>query len=191
MRAYTTLSILAALAFVAGAIFFFIQDDDPTANIMLVLASVAFISIYYFFKWMYYVKNSATLNEVSFVLILPLAPPAQILLKYSLSVQLESLTTVTVDVLSNSIGLTVDSLDILSLPYYMITIFFILRTYLRYPFIRLTGYSKNGLPSTFIAIVLSAGLPIIYAVIGLLTSNALLLLFAIIYVIVGLIGLVV
>ena len=140
---------------------------------------------------MYYVKNSATLNEVSFVLILPLAPPAQILLKYSLSVQLESLTTVTVDVLSNSIGLTVDSLDILSLPYYMITIFFILRTYLRYPFIRLTGYSKNGLPSTFIAIVLSAGLPIIYAVIGLLTSNAFLLLFAIIYVIVGLIGLVV
>lgn len=188
MRGYTTIALLTALGFVAGAIFFFLQENDTTAHLYLLFAVVVLIGVFYVLKWLYYLKSSATLNEVSFVLLLPLAPPAQILFKLWIDVQLPLIAELTLTINENVQGVTVDYLDLFCLPYYIITVFFILRTYLRYPFIRLTGYSSKGLPSLLIALLLSAGLPIAYAIVGLLASNALLLFFAPVLLLVGVIG---
>ena len=131
------------------------------------------------------------MNEVSFVVIMPLVPVLQVLAEGYLNVQLPILSEININSDFLSGVFLVDYLDILSLPYYIVTVYFILRTYLRYPFIRLTGYSHSGLPPLLIALLLTAGLPIVYFFVGVVASNILLIFFAIVYLIVGVVGMIV
>ena len=190
MRSYTTISFLVALGLIAGSIFFFLEEDDQSAHLFLLLAVMVFIGLYYILKGLYYIKEDATLNEFSFIILLPIAPVVQLLFKEFINVDVSSIASIRYINHSDNIILSIDYLDLVLLPYYIITVYFILRTYLRYPFIRLTGHSSSGIPAKLIAIFLSLALPALYLIVGIvILSNFFLVLFGFIILLVGILGL--
>ncbi len=188
--AYTTISFLVSLGFIGGAIYHFLESNDSQAKLFLLLALMAFLGVYYILKTLYYMKYHATFNEFSFVVFLPLAPVVQIMIKDLIEVSMTHLFSIQLAGNGSNFRLDVDILDVLMIPYFLFSIFLLLRSYLRYPFIRLRGHSKDGVSARFIAIILSAGIPILYGMLALIVLNNFMLLFiAIVYAIVGLVGL--
>lgn len=188
--AYKTISFLVSLGFIGGAIYHFLESNDSQAKLFLLLALMAFLGVYYLLKTLYYMKHHATFNEISFVVFLPLAPVVQIVVKDLIEVSMTHLFSIQLAGTGSNIRLEVDVLDVILIPYFFFSLFLLLRSYLRYPFIRFRGHSKDGVSARFVAIILSAGIPILYGMLGILMlSNFMLLFFAIVYAIFGVVGL--
>ncbi len=187
MRSYTTVSILASLVFIGFSLFYFLNDDEYYGRLFLLITMIAFFGIYYFLKTLYYLKYQATFNELSFVVLFPFIPLLQTVFK---SMVIDSSLSA-YDVLligRNTLHLYADFTDILAIPYYFFSVFLILRTHLRYPFIRPRGHSDGGLPPRLIAFILLLAIPPVYFIAGLIFFNALFILYSIIFSIVCLIG---
>ena len=188
--AYTTISFLVSLGFIGGAIYHFLESNDSQAKLFLLLALMAFLGVYYVLKTLFYMKHHATFNEISFVVFLPLAPVVQIVIKDLIEVSMTHLFSIQLAGTGPNLRLEVDILDVILIPYFFFSLFLLLRSYLRYPFIRFRGHSKDGVSARFVALILSIGIPILYGILALiLLNNFMLLFFALVYAIVGILGL--
>jgi len=188
--AYKTYSFLIGLGFVGAALFNFIENNNDDGRFYLLLALIAFLAAYYILKTMYYLRHQATFNEVSFVIFLPLSILVQFIIKTILEVEFEQLFSLNiVGIGENDIVLSIDIFDLGLIPYFLFSIFLLLRTYLRYPFIRLHGHSERGFPAKFVGLILSVTIPLLFFIAGLIIlENALLVVFALFFATVGLIG---
>ncbi|OLS28186.1 MAG: hypothetical protein HeimC2_08410 [Candidatus Heimdallarchaeota archaeon LC_2] len=187
--AYTTYSFLIGLGFVGASIFNFIENDNETGRSFLLMALIAFLASYYLLKTLYYLRHQATFNEVSFVIFLPISIILQVMAKHALEVEFNELFSLHIEGIGDRIELSVDFFDLGLLPYFVFSTFLLLRSYLRYPFIRLHGHSERGFPAKFTGLLLSIIIPILFLVVGLvILENAFLVIFAIFFATIGLIG---
>lgn len=188
--AYTTYSFLIGLGFVGASLYNFIEDNNEDGRFYLFLSLIAFLASYYILKTLYYLRHQATFNEVSFVVFMPVSILIQFVVKTILEVEFEELFSVNIIGLGeNDIELSVDIFDLGLIPYFVFSVFLLLRTYLRYPFIRLRGHSERGFPPKFLGLLLSVTISILFFITGLvILENALLVLFALFFATVGLVG---
>ncbi|MHA2030388.1 MAG: hypothetical protein ACW99A_16925 [Candidatus Kariarchaeaceae archaeon] len=187
--AYTTFSFLIGLGFVGASLYNFIEDNNEDGRFFLLLALIAFLASYYILKTLYYLRHQATFNEVSFVIFLPLSILVQFIVKTILEVEFDELFSVNVIGIGDDIELSVDIFDLGLIPYFIFSTFLLLRSYIRYPFIRLHGHSEKGFPAKFLALLLSISIPVLYLIAGLfILENALLVIFALFFATAGLIG---
>ena len=188
--AYTTFSLIASLGVLGVSIYHFINNDNIQGRYYLFLAITIFIALYYLLKSIYYLRYKATFNEVSFVILLPISVLIQFTTKTLLAVEFDTLISMSIRGLSGGqLDLTIDLFDLAMAPYFFFSVLLLLRTYLRYPFIRLSGHSERGLPSKFVGLLISAGISLIFRIAGLLfLSNAMLVFFALFYGSMGIIG---
>lgn len=188
--AYKTYSFLIGLGFVGAALFNFIEDNNDDGRSFLLLGLITFLAAYYILKTLYYLRHQATFNEVSFVIFLPYSILLQFIVKTLLEVEFDELFSVNiVGIGENDYNLSVDIFDLGLIPYFIFSVFLLLRTYLRYPFIRLHGHSDRGLPAKFVGLILSISVSILFFITGLIIlENALLVVFAIFFATIGVIG---
>lgn len=188
--AYKTYSFLIGLGFVGAALFNFIEDNNDDGRSFLFLALITFLAAYYILKTLFYLRHQATFNEVSFVIFLPFSILLQFIVKTILEVEFEELFSVNiVGVGEKDYNLSVDIFDLGLIPYFFFSSFLLLRTYLRYPFIRIHGHSDRGLPAKFVGLILSLSVSILFFITGLIIlENALLVMFALFFATIGVIG---
>jgi len=157
------------------------------------LAIFAFVSFFYIFRSMYYLKHKATFNEFIFVFVLPLIPALVLLAQMLFGInELSTLILSTGEITSDFVDYEfyINVIDLLLLPYYLASNFLLFRTFVRYPFIRFRGTSERGLPPKFAGFLLMILIPALYIITSLLYFNNLfLLIFGMLYFYLGTIAL--
>ncbi len=190
-KLYGTASFLISLSLVGIAIYYFIEGNSFNGKMFVFLALYAFISLFYMFRSIYYVRHSATFNEVAYVVFLPLIPLILILAQSIFEIN-EAMVFITGQLQGENIDLTysINVVDILITPYYIFSNYLLFRSYIRYPFIRLTGTSEGGLPPKFTAFMLTIMIPLAYFLTSFLyLNNLFLIIFGGLYLYSGIIAL--
>ncbi len=182
-------SFFISLIFVGFAIFNFLEGEDEIGRLFLMLATLTFFFLYYAFKSVYYLKYRATFNEVGFVVFLPHIP-----LFFGFFSRIFSVSPPNIFVadISGAIQLSLfyNFVDIFSIPFYLFSLFLLQRTFLRYPFIRLKGHSTDGFSATTTGFLLTLEVPLIYLIIVMAwVPNVTMVLFALFYLITGMLSL--
>lgn len=187
--AYGIYSFLIGLAFIGASLYNFIEDNNEEGRSFLLLALIAFLAAYYLLKTLYYLRHQATFNEISYVVFLPFSILVQVLAKHALEVEFEEVFSINIEGIGDRIELSVDFFDLGLIPYFIFSSFLLLRTYLRYPFIRLHGHGERGFPAKFTGLLLSIIIPVSFLIVGfIILENALLVIFAIFFATIGFIG---
>ena len=186
-----TWSFFLSLSLVGVSIYYFIEGDGQMGRLFVFLAIFAFLSFFYIFRSMYYLKHKATFNEFIFVFVLPLIP-ALILLAQKLF-GIDAMFVLSTGELTTSFidyEFYINAVDLMLLPYYLASNFLLFRTFVRYPFIRFRGTSEKGIPPKLSGFLLMILIPTLYIVSSLLYFNNLfLLVFGMIYFYLGTIAL--
>lgn len=186
-----TWSFFLSLSLVGVSIYYFIEGDGQMGRLFVFLAIFAFLSFFYIFRSMYYLKHKATFNEFIFVFVLPLIP-ALILLAQKLF-GIDAMFVLSTGELTTSFidyEFYINAVDLMLFPYYLASNFLLFRTFVRYPFIRFRGTSEKGIPpklSGFFLMILIPALNIISSL--LYFNNLFLLVFGMIYFYLGTIAL--
>ncbi|MCG3220832.1 MAG: hypothetical protein H7641_05570 [Candidatus Heimdallarchaeota archaeon] len=160
-------------------------------RLFVFLAIFAFLSFFFLFRSMYYLKHKATFNEFIFVFVLPMLP-ALILLAQKLFGIDAMFVLSTGDLTTSFIDYEfyINAVDLMLLPYYLASNFLLFRTFVRYPFIRFRGTSEKGIPPKLSGFLLMILIPTLNIVSSLLYFNNLfLLVFGMIYFYLGTIAL--
>ncbi|MCY3410429.1 MAG: hypothetical protein INQ03_02225 [Candidatus Heimdallarchaeota archaeon] len=191
MMFYRVISGIVGLVFLSISIFLFIEDNDNLAKVLLFLTIFLYITVFYIFKSLYYKAEKATFNELFFVLGLPIIPVLLSIVGYVVNLEdildFESPLIMTVTHFESAeLQLSVASL--FSIPYYLFALYLLLRTFLRYKFIRYTPYSSGGIPPKLFGIVIAIGIGIFYMLISLFIADLLLLFFGIMYLCTGILS---
>ena len=159
MAFYRTLAFFSALILLSSSIYFFMNDQDEEAKIMIFLAAFVYLNVFYIFKSFYYLKHRATFNEISFVFFLPIVPIILLTVAEYAGVNdifLENFLNADAQILDNPIHhYQVTFAGLLSLPYFIFATYILIRSRLRYQFIRWRGHSEGGPPAGFIALLLT------------------------------------
>ncbi len=188
---YRVISFILSLIVLAVSIFYFIEDMDEEAFLFLYLTVYTFLTSFYLFKSLYYRAESATFNELFFVAGLPTVP---IILSITANIlEINSFfDRSTLIITTINIGevreLYVHTTGILVLPFYIFSLYLLLRTFIRYKFIRWTAYSEGGIPAVLFGIILSLGIGFVYFMISMIMGDLLLLLFGFMYALTGILG---
>ena len=186
-----TWSFFLSLSLVGVSIYYFIEGDGQMGRLFVFLAIFAFLSFFYIFRSMYYLKHKATFNEFIFVFVLPLIP-ALILLAQKLF-GIDAMFILSTGELTTSFidyEFYINAVDLMLLPYYLASNFLLFRTFVRYPFIRFRGTSEKGIPPKLSGFLLMILIPTLNIVSSLLYFNNLfLLVFGMIYFYLGTIAL--
>ncbi len=149
------------------------------------MAAILFFLAYYLLKSLYFMRYRATFNEVTFVVILPHVPLLFAFFSSIFDVTIDPITSVSVKG-AISLSLYSDFIDLVSLPLYIFSLFVLMRTFLRYPFIRLYGHSTNGFPSRVVGLALTLEVPFVYAfAVFAFLPNLSLLMFSITFLLIG------
>ena len=186
-----TWSFFLSLSLVGVSIYYFIEGDGQMGRLFVFLAIFAFVSFFYIFRSMYYLKHKATFNEFIFVFVLPLVP-ALVLLAQKLF-GIDAMFILSTGELTTSFidyDFYINAVDLMLLPYYLASNFLLFRTFVRYPFIRFRGTSEKGLPPKFAGFILMILVPTLNIVSSIFYFNNLfLLIFGMIYFYLGTIAL--
>jgi hypothetical protein len=169
----------------------FLEERDDDAKVFLFLAVYTYIGLFYSLKSMYYLRHRATFNEVSFVVFLPFVPIILVLLGDFTEIDelyFSEFLTAQITFQDETLDFFLSFSSILSLPYFGFSLYLLLRSFIRYQFIRLRGYSKGGLNAVFVGLLLSVIIGIAYLVLAIIMEDLLLALFGFIYAIVGIFG---
>lgn len=173
------------------SIFFFLEDNDTLAKQLVFFTVYAFIGIFYLFKSFYYRRHKATFNELFFVVGIPLLPPLFVILGEVTGVNtlyFSDLLSATLVLQNEPMEFSLAFASIMALPYFFFAMYLLLRSFIRYQFIRWQAHSKGGPPGTFIGILLAGFIGIIYLVVALFFADFLLLLFGFMYSLVGILS---
>ncbi len=186
-----TWSFFLSLSLVGVSIYYFIEGDNQMGRLFVFLSIFAFLSFFYIFRSLYYLKHKATFNEFIFVFVLPLIPALVLLAQKLFGIDAMfilstgELTTGFIDY-----EFYINAVDLMLLPYYLASNFLLFRTFVRYPFIRFRGTSEKGFPPKFAGFLLMIIIPTLNIVSSLLYFNNLfLLIFGMIYFYLGTIAL--
>lgn len=195
MRTITQLStaFFLSLPLFGVAIYFFIQNDNPKGKVFIFIAIFALLTLIIVIRSIYYLRHSATFNEIFFVFIVPLVPVTLVLIQILLGVYNDPIPIVTqsiFDVGSTSYSFYINVIDFILLPFYIISNFLLLRTFIRYPFIRLKGTSEKGIPPKLFGFLLMLIIPATYILLSFFyLENLFLMVFGIVYFYTGLLTL--
>ena len=192
---HITGSFFLSLSMVGVSIYYFIEGNSDMGKLFVFLAIYVFISFFYVFRSLYYLKHKATFNEFIYVFVIPIIPVliilAQVLFKiHEMPILLLSEGGISTDWIDYSFYINV--IDLLLLPYYLSSNFLLFRSLIRYPFIRFRGTSEKGMNPKFSGFLLMILIPVLYITTALTYfNNFFLLLFGIIYFYLGTIALIV
>ena len=192
---HITSSFFLSLSMVGVSIYYFIEGNSDMGKLFVFLAIYVFISFFYVFRSLYYLRHKATFNEFIYVFVLPIIPVliilAQVLFKiHEMSPLLLSTGVINTDWIDYTFYINV--VDVLLLPYYLASNFLLFRSLIRYPFIRFRGTSERGMNPKFSGFLLMILIPVLYIATALTYfNNFFLLLFGIIYFYLGTIALIV
>ncbi|MHA2090972.1 MAG: hypothetical protein ACW98K_08950 [Candidatus Kariarchaeaceae archaeon] len=191
MAFYRTIALFVSFALIGASIYMFLEERDDDAKVFLFLAVYTYIGLFYSLKSMYYLRHRATFNEVSFVVFLPFVPIILVLLGDFTEIDelyFSEFLTAQITFQDETLDFFLSFSSILSLPYFGFSLYLLLRSFIRYQFIRLRGYSKGGLNAVFVGLLLSVIIGIAYLVLAIIMEDLLLALFGFIYAIVGIFG---
>jgi len=192
---HITSSFFLSLSMVGVSIYYFIEGNSDMGKLFVFLAIYVFISFFYVFRSLYYLRHKATFNEFIYVFVLPIIPVliilAQVLFKiHEMSPLLLSTGVINTDWIDYTFYINV--VYVLLLPYYLASNFLLFRSLIRYPFIRFRGTSERGMNPKFSGFLLMILIPVLYIATALTYfNNFFLLLFGIIYFYLGTIALIV
>lgn len=191
MAFYHKVSIFTAIVLFGVFIFYFIEGKVEEANQFLFFSIYGTITIFVLTRSLYYKKHKATFNELFFVVGLPILPLIFSYLGTSLganSAYSFSQISVSTSIFSNEITFLILFSALLSIPYLFFSLFLLLRSFIRYKFIRWGPHSNGGLPGTLIGLLLAIGVGIGYTLLSIYLFDLILVLFGIIYAVTGIIG---
>ncbi|MHA2502938.1 MAG: hypothetical protein ACXAE3_08715 [Candidatus Kariarchaeaceae archaeon] len=187
---YRPISLLALVGMSTASIYFFIQDQDILAKQLAFLGLYSFLTLFYFLKSLYYRRHKATFNEIFFVVGIPLIPP--LLAIVGQLTEINSLFEVGVyaeiTVSEQIWQLQLSLASLLALPFYLFALYLLLRTFIRYEFLRWTAHSSGGLPGTLTGLIMSVMVGTIYLVVAILFGDLMLVIFGFVYTITGLLS---
>ena len=188
---YRNISLLAALIGISGAIFLFIEGRDDDAKIVLFFSIYTYFLMLYFLKSLYYRKHKATFNELFYVVGLPLIPLILSILGGVFKINglrdFSDIFLLNVD-LGSDLELVLTLSSVISLPFYIFSLYLLLRTFIRYKFIRFTPYSDGGIPATLLGIIISISIGFVYVLVSTIIGDFILLIFGLFYAITGILG---
>jgi len=190
---HITGSFFLSLSLVGVSIYYFIEGDNMMGRLFVFLAIYVFISFFYVFRSLYYLRHKATFNEFIFVYVLPIIP---VLILFAQSMfGITDMFVLSTGVISTDwidYSFYINAVDMLLLPYYLASNYLLFRSLIRYPFIRFRGTSEKGMNPKFSGFLLMILIPTLY-IASTLTyfNNFFLLLFGIIYFYLGSIALIV
>ena len=196
---HITGSFFLSLSLVGVSIYYFIEGNSDFGKLFVFLAIYVFISFFYVFRSLYYLRHKATFNEFIFVYVLPVIPVLILLAQMLFGIN-EMFTINDAFVLSTGVistdwidySFSINVVDMLLLPYYLASNFLLFRSLIRYPFIRFRGTSEKGMNPKFSGFMLMLLIPALYIASALTyINNFFLLLFGIIYFYLGTIALIV
>lgn len=171
------------------------QNQDEEAKVMIFLAAFVYCAIFYIFKSFYYLKHRATFNEMSFVFFLPIVPIVLLSVAEYAEVNdifFKNFFNADAQIFDNPIHhYQITLAGLLSLPYFFFATYILIRSRLRYQFIRWRGHSEGGPPAGFIALILTILIPISYGALGYIYGEIIFIYFAFTYFLVGLLSLIV
>ncbi|RMG30734.1 MAG: hypothetical protein D6732_15840 [Methanobacteriota archaeon] len=181
-------AFILSLGFLGVSIYQFLEGNLTAGRFWLMVTTLAFFFTFFFFRALYYLRYRATFNDVSFVFFLPHVPLFFAFLSRLFRIEVDDL--VILELLKPwELRLFANFVDLVSLPFYLFSLFLLLRTHLRYPFIRLTGHATDGLPSRLVALYMTVEVPFVYWIVALLfVPNLSLLLFGLSFLVIGFIG---
>ncbi|MHA1954736.1 MAG: hypothetical protein ACW96U_12400 [Candidatus Heimdallarchaeaceae archaeon] len=186
-----TWSFFLSLSLVGVSIYYFIEGDGQMGRLFVFLAIFAFLSFFYIFRSMYYLKHKATFNEFIFVFVLPLIPTLILLAQKLFGI--DAMFVLSTGELTTSFidyEFYINAVDLMLLPYYLASNFLLFRTFVRYPFIRFRSTSEKGITPKLSGFLLMILIPTLYIVSSLLYFNNLfLLVFGMIYFYLGTVAL--
>jgi len=188
---HLTASFFISLSLVGVSIYYFIEGDNLMGKVFVFIAIFVFISFYFVFRSIYYLRHKATFNEIIYVFILPIIPVlilfAQMMFNFN-DIFLLSTGEISTNGFNYDYYITI--IDILLLPYYLASNFLLFRTFIRYPFIRFRGTSEKGIPPKLAGLILMIAIPALYIASSLTYfHNFFLLIFGIIYFYLGTVAL--
>ncbi|MHA2250025.1 MAG: hypothetical protein ACXAD7_06670 [Candidatus Kariarchaeaceae archaeon] len=191
MAFYRTLAFLIGLILIGVSIFMFLEERDDDARLYLFLAIYAYIGFFYLLKALYYLRHRATFNEISFVVGLAIVPVIIISLGrvtefdelYSSDLLMAQITLP-----SQTFEFSLSLSSLLAIPYFFFSLYLLLRSFIRYQFIRWKGHSKSGPPATLVGLLLAVTMGISYLVLSIVLGDLLLGIFGFMYAVVGIFG---
>lgn len=191
MAFYRTIALICGLILIAVSFFMFLEERDNNGRAFLFLAVYTYIGLFYSLKALYYLRHRATFNEISFVVFIPIVP---LLLVFLGSVTdfdnlyFSDFLKAQVTFPSRVFEFELSFSSILALPYLFFSIYLLLRTFMRYEFIRWGSHSKGGPNAVFVGLLLSIIVGLSYFIFSIILEDLLLALFGFVYAIVGIFG---
>lgn len=171
MRIITQLStaFLMSLPLLGVAIYYFVEEDNAMGKIFTMATVFALLTLFVMIRSIYYLRHSATFNEIFFVFIVPLIPVVIVLMQvllgvYNYNPDVMIVSEVPFVVKGVEYLFYINIIDFLLLPFYIFSNFLLLRTFIRYPFIRFKGTSEKGIPPKFFGFLMMIILPTIYII---------------------------
>ena len=162
-------------------------------KVFIFAAIFAFLTLFIMIRSIYYLRHNATFNEIFFVLIVPLVPVIIVLTQVLLGIYDDPIPLLPWSPLeagSTGYAFNVNVVDFILLPFYFVSNFLLLRTFVRYPFIRLKGTSEKGIPPKLFGFLLMLIIPAAYIFTSLFfLENLFLMVFGVVYFYTGLLTL--
>lgn len=191
MPLYRPVSFFALLVMISLSIFFFIEDEDTVGKQLVFFAIYVYIGLFFVLKSVYYFRQGATFNEIFFVVGLPIMPPMFAGLGYFTGVNnlyFSDLFQLTFTLRGQIQEFSLSFASMLALPYFFFSMYLLLRTFIRYQFLRWSAHSTNGPSGTFIGLVLALSMGAIYIILAMILSDVLLGIFGFFYLLNGILG---
>lgn len=188
---YRNISLLATLVGISVSIFLFIEQRDADAKIVLFFSVYVYFLMFYLLKSLYYRKHKATFNELFFVVGMPLTPLILSTLGGLFKInELRDFSDIFIAHLDVNAGveMVLTFSSVISLPFYIFSLYLLLRTFIRYKFIRFTPYSDGGIPATLLGIIISISIGLTYVVVSIIFGDFILLVFGFFYALTGILG---
>lgn len=167
----------------SASIYFFIADRDDAALSIIFLTIYCTLSIFYFFKVLYYAEYNATLNEFYFLLLANIIPLAIFLMSpfFPLSqiTFLDYYIETPVSFYNSSFSIT--AISMFTLPYLLFSAALQVRCFTKYEFIRLTSQSTKGPSSEWTAIAIYFIFGFLFLLTGVVSGDLIGLLFGLFF----------
>ncbi len=188
---HLTASFFISLSLVGVSIYYFIEGDNLMGKVFVFIGIFVFISFFFIFRSIYYLRHKATFNEFIYVFILPLIPVlilfAQEMFNFN-DIFLISTGNIKTNGIDYDFYITI--IDFLLLPYYLASNYLLFRSFIRYPFIRFKSTSEKGMPPKLAGLILMLAIPALYIASSLTYfHNFFLLIFGIVYFYLGTVAL--
>jgi hypothetical protein len=161
--------VILLIGLTTSIYFFIIQEDDVAIN-ALFIGIYGTVSVLFFLKVTYYAQYKATLNEIYFIVFSNLIPIG--IIGVSPYIPLGQSNIFEIDINSNGLFfdeitlLRVSLLSLLCLPYILVAIGLLIRSFTRYEFIRYTSQSSKGPSAEWTAIISFIVFGILFIIIG-------------------------